>query len=296
MMPRDSKQVINVIFRYDDYSSLSPTSFESKMLTAFQSYRIPLTIGVIPFISNGNTERATLQGVIPIASAKTEYLSDALHSGGLEIGLHGYSHQTTISMAGKSLTEYAGLDYTAQSKKISNGKKYLEDLFGVAITTFIPPWNSYDQITLQVAEQEGLKTISPGSRCAARKYSKLNFLPSTCGLLDLPKAVRAARKWGGANPIIVVMYHAYDFFEVNQEKGMISYQDFVQLLAWLKSQMDVCAWTISEVVAFSKGLDFYHYRAYCDTSRICRFLFKFNIPFYPTKGRIRTVGNMVQQT
>ena len=67
-------------------------------------------------------------------------------AGHAEVALHGYSHQLA---EGTPLTEFAGLSYRDQERRITAGKAELERQLGVRVSTFIPPWNSYDIRTVR---------------------------------------------------------------------------------------------------------------------------------------------------
>jgi peptidoglycan/xylan/chitin deacetylase (PgdA/CDA1 family) len=107
---------------------------------------------------------------------------------------------------------------------------------GVPVATFVPPWNRYDLNTLRALEALGFSTISVSLPGPAMKTSSLNFLPSTCDLKDLRAAVRAAGRSSAAQPLIVVLFHEYDFSEVDERPGAITYPEFADFLEWLPSE------------------------------------------------------------
>ncbi len=45
---------ITVVFRLDDYSHLSTTEFEVRLINAFRKYNAACTFGVIPYVCTGN--------------------------------------------------------------------------------------------------------------------------------------------------------------------------------------------------------------------------------------------------
>lgn len=231
---------ITVIFRYDDYSSLSPTEMEVKIINAFQNNNIPATFGVIPYICKDNSE------TLPLTLIKTEILKKAIDSGVLEAALHGYCHQRVSKTSDGTYSEFSGLDYNAQIKKITEGKNLLEEMIKIKIKTFIPPWNSYDLNTIEALETAGFKYISANSTGITKESSGIKYLPMTTTLLDLPDAVRSARKFSNTQPVIVVFFHPFEFVEIDNKRGIITYQNFVELLKWIKSQEDVSFSTIGE--------------------------------------------------
>jgi peptidoglycan/xylan/chitin deacetylase (PgdA/CDA1 family) len=253
------QRLITVAFRYDDYSSWSPTDLEVKLINTFQKYNIPCTFGVVPYISS-NPEVPDLdpQRVFPLTLGKANILNGAIKAGTLEVALHGYSH-CTIRIRGvdTNYTEFSGLDYNSQIKKIAEGKGLLEKMLGVRITTFIPPWNTYDMNTIRVLEELGFRTISADNAGVIGESSQLKFLPFNCDLLNLKDAVESARKISDVRPVIVVLFHAFDFLEIERERGKLTYQDFVELLNWVISQNDIHVGTIGENVDSYRFINYY---------------------------------------
>ncbi|MFA5393859.1 MAG: DUF2334 domain-containing protein [Candidatus Ratteibacteria bacterium] len=237
---------ITVVFRYDDYSSLSPTNIELKLIETFKKYDIPCTFGVIPCVCVRDFQDVRPQNIAPLTPTKINILKDAIKAGVLEVALHGFSHQT-IHEKRYGYTEFSGLDYNSQVTKITKGKNYLEKMLNVPITTFIPPWNSYDPNTIRVLEKLGFKTISADKRGAVKKFSPLEFRPERCGPNKLRDKIKSARCTWGTHPVIIVLFHAFEFLEVDKKRGNITYQDFDKLLSWIASQKDIRVQTIGQL-------------------------------------------------
>jgi hypothetical protein len=53
-----------------------------------------------------------------------------------------------------------------------------------------------------------------------------------------------------------VLFHAYDFLEISESEGKISFENFLELLAWLKSQKDVDLLNIGQTAAVIKDLKY----------------------------------------
>jgi len=240
--PIEKKQ-INVIFRYDDYSAKSSTDMELRIIDAFRKNKASLTIGVIPFVSIGSLHDPSQHNVVPLTSLKGDILKTGFEDGILDISLHGYSHGT-INV--EQMTEFSGLAYNRQAERIAKGKKLLEGMIDAPVTTFVPPWNRYDLNTIRVLEELGFSTLSASKNGETTEGSTLNFLPASCYLSRLRDAVKVARSSSDAQPVIVVLFHEYDFKEINQQNGSITFQEFFNLLNWLKSQGDVRLLSISQ--------------------------------------------------
>lgn len=253
------EKMITVVFRFDDYSSRSSTDIEIKLIDAFQKYNACCTFGVIPFVCTGDVHDAHPQDVVPLTSMKADILKNAIKAGVLEVALHGYSHQTNRE---RRFAEFSGLDYNDQVEKIAMGKNYLEEILGTQVTTFIPPWNAYDLNTIHALEKLGFKSIS-ASECGDTKGSSpLKFLPATFNLLRLRDAVKLAKHIPDVQPVIVVLFHQYDFLEIDRERGKLTYQDFLELLAWITSQKDIQVRSIEQATKVIEDLSASRYINY----------------------------------
>ena len=62
---------INVVFRFDDYSAISSTEFELKIIEAFRQNNATLTVGVIPFECAINQLDVASQENVPLTSDKS---------------------------------------------------------------------------------------------------------------------------------------------------------------------------------------------------------------------------------
>jgi peptidoglycan/xylan/chitin deacetylase (PgdA/CDA1 family) len=78
-----------------------------------------------------------------------ELMREGLTNGQLDVTLHGYHHWRV-----KGLPEFIGGSDLA--KKAFEGKKYLDDLLGVNIKTFVPPNNGISRIGLDAIIDAGM--------------------------------------------------------------------------------------------------------------------------------------------
>ena len=122
---------------------------------------------------------------------------------------------------------------------VFGGKQFLEEELKIPVTIFIPPWNSYDYNTIRALEQSGFQCLSAGSSGPSGSPSSLKFLPVSCGPADIKNAVEAARNIPDPAPVVTILFHAYEFKDVNKELGKITYDDFLDMLSWLSVQKDV---------------------------------------------------------
>jgi hypothetical protein len=269
-MPKHSgEKHINIVFRFDDFSAISSTEFELKIIESFRKCSATLTIGVIPFECAINQLDLTPQDIVPLTTIKADVLKNAISDGSVDVALHGYSHQTISTV---KRTEFSGLDYQSQLDRLEKGKKFLEDMLDVPIQVFVPPFNQYDLNTLRALEELHFTTISAYKGGEIIRNSKLKFLPATCGLARLKDAVKAARISSQSEPIIVVLFHDYDFKEIDKKYGAINYKDFSDLLTWARSQDDLRLLSISQATEMIQDLGSDRFIADKWIDRISRFL------------------------
>ena len=242
---------INIAFRMDDPSSLSSTETELKVLDAFSKNEASVTYGIVPFACrNGNDPSA--QDLHAFGVEKGNIFKKWIEKGTLDIALHGYSHQTRDAV---NKSEFKGANYDSQLEKLLKGKKLLETLMDVPVTTFIPPWNQYDTNTLNALEEAEFSTISAAISIKDSPITTLNFLPYTVEPLYIHDAIKEARASLDVQPLIVVLFHVYDFKEVNKEYGYMTFKEFEDQLRWLKSQKDIQLMSISQASKMIKNLD-----------------------------------------
>jgi hypothetical protein len=225
---------INVVFRFDDFSATSNTQLEQKIITVFKDNKCSFTIAAIPFVADGDVHSFNIKNVVPMNKFKGDILRKGNEEGLFDVALHGYSHQVNLN----PLNEFAGLDYNIQLEKLNKAKVLLESLVKDSVTTFVPPWNSYDLNTIKALEKLDFSIISAKSDRPGLKTSQLKFVPYTCELPQLEEAIKQARKNYDSQPTIVVMFHEYDFIESNKS-GNVSVKSFQELITSLKKQKDV---------------------------------------------------------
>jgi hypothetical protein len=92
---------------------------------------------------------------------------------------------------------------------------------------------------LRALEALGFSTLSADGGGGAVENSKVNFLPMSCELRQLRNAVERLKTSSDNQPIIVVLFHQYDFKEIDENRGFITLQEFSNLLNWLKSQENI---------------------------------------------------------
>jgi len=230
---RPSKPI--VVFRYDDVSALSDAEIERGFVRAFAEKRLQCVLGVIPFEGHDrHNPRGTKNR--PLSKEKIDFLKRAIAAGAVEVMLHGYSHRMVRR---GEYSEFSRLPVEEQREKISEGKEFLQDRLGERITSFIPPWQSYDAGTQAALEALGFSCISASLKFDSEPSANLKYLPSTSDPRGLRKAVSCARAVKGAEPIIVCLAHPFDFLESGDSRARFSLSYFRELLDWVADQKDL---------------------------------------------------------
>ena len=137
----------------DDYSNFTSDSFIIQIIDLFKKHKVPCTFGVIPYLSAAGGHYLVPYDT-PLSKNKIDILKDA-DSHILEVALHGYSHQAKHAFWRKYSTEFDGIDYINQVKRIDKGKIFLEYMLNTPVKTFIPPWSTYDLNTLKAINKLG---------------------------------------------------------------------------------------------------------------------------------------------
>lgn len=249
---------VTLVFRYDDYSSRSDTAIEKRIIADFKKYNISCTFSIIPFIKAKNYLEFEPQEIIPLSPEKITIAQEAIRAGAMDAAQHGYSHQTLQTKGWH--TEFMSLDYETQMDKIKRGKAFLEKALDVPITTFVPPYNSYDAITMEVLEKLNFQCLSAGMDGVTVPSTSLKILPGTCNLGNLKTVIEYARKIVDYDPIICVVFHEYAFTDVEtvtEEEDIsykMSYASFSKLLSWITAQKDVRVMSIDQVLKANVNL------------------------------------------
>lgn len=116
----------------------------------------PISLAVVPFhragTSGGVPEKFRGRGSVhPLHENRplVEYLRAGVAEGRLEIMLHGYHHDESPDRFEFS----GGNDLT---RRVADGRRYLEDLLGATIRVFVPPYNSIGRQGLRAIARAGL--------------------------------------------------------------------------------------------------------------------------------------------
>ena len=286
------KEVI-IVFRFDDFSSASDTDLEEKIIEQFKKRNMSITLSVVPFVlakdirfpNSSHVKKVALpfmvkhEGrgsryfspdyILPLTTKKAEILKKGMNEGILEVALHGYTHQSN-GVFNNHKSEFRGIDFEMQVKMLDEGRSLLENILGEKIGIFVPPWNSYDRNTAWALEKLGFRCLSAGMGGEIEESVTLKFFPITCELTQLREAIDSARRIQDLHPIITVLFHSYDFKEVDKTNGMITLDDFNALIDFISSQKDLRVLSIGNVM---ESFNDFGLRRYSNNSNLNEILF-----------------------
>ena len=235
---------VDVVFRLDDPRPVCD-SVSMRVVQLFNAKQVPLTIAMVPCDSCEN--------VIPLISTNSQYFAE-IQQDNIELALHGLTHQK-INGAG----EFGRLDSLEALRRIAKGKQVLQAIFDKRITTFIPPFNAWNEHTLSAMRMHGMNAISADMFTPVYADS-VHYLPEALGHLMASNGM-----WNAAEEAIlgckeqdavcVVMFHAYDL--PNEQ----SWEQLESLLDACKANEEVQCHTYQSLLASGVESSATRYRA-----------------------------------
>ena len=169
------------IFRCDDICHNMNWDNFNKLEQIFDHYGVKPVIGVIPNNKNGSLLR------LPAYEGDFWQKIRQFQDKGWEIALHGYEHVFYTKNSGllriNKYSEFAGLPYDEQSKKIKNGLEILKKQ-NIHCTTFMAPAHSFDKNTLKALKENGISKLTDGYGLYPAKINGLLHVPQ---LTAMPK-------------------------------------------------------------------------------------------------------------
>lgn len=174
-----------LLIRLDDITpDMNWLHFE-QVRAILDQFHIKPIIGVVP----ENLDK-TLQ--IEQASEGFWPLMRTLQEAGWTIAQHGYQHTYVTKKSGllgiNPFSEFAGLPYEEQLKKLSNGQEILHKQ-GIYAKMFMAPGHTYDRQTLKALRALGFTSVTDGYTDKPYRYYGLCFLPCTLSEPRVPRGV-----------------------------------------------------------------------------------------------------------
>ena len=231
-----------IVIRFDDYGVWCNSDWitiEEEILKLHELYGVKISFGVIPNSKYPLIAHPLSPSVYPKeyenldnnpyplskGSKRVAILKESVQKGISEVALHGLSHPKGYSNTLN--TEFYGLPYDLQYSKLLEGKNQLEYLFDCKVSTFIPPHNTYDNLTLDLLHDLGFKCVSgchTGSfspRCDSLNLQYLWFKYDN--LEDFDKELFGRRHYE-FEPLSVIMLHHTNF----TKNGKIDYDKITE--------------------------------------------------------------------
>lgn len=225
-----------LLFRLDDVSAISDSKAEQRIFDSFRARGMKLCIPVIPFVGAIDGSVCDGRTLLPLPVERAACIKEGVLDGTLEVALHGYSH---FSISESYRSEFSGLSFEAQMLRLTEGKRFLENLLDIPVNVFVPPFNTYDANTIEILDTLGFRVLSAGIYGAAVPTAGILFIPATCHLKHVKTAIAAARSAPDPKPLIVALFHHYDFREVDSSQGALTLSDLDSLLQWISKQTDL---------------------------------------------------------
>lgn len=227
--------MIDICFRFDDPSEVSDYQLEVRILSLFAKYQTPVCLAVVPFKVKEGT-------AFPLSEGRVRDMQKGVDSGIVEIAQHGHSHVNEKRMVGMTASEFAGVGFREQREKICEGRRHLSSLFGSPIEGFVPPYNTYDSVTMDVLKDNEFQYISAGweSPDSWVRQNAVTILPRTCTLRNVGKALDEGLRYRKLRPAVVVVLHHDDFKEYehaddsDDHPPFTSLDELEQLLSFIK--------------------------------------------------------------
>ena len=186
------------IFRWDDVSPHQDKRKFQLLVDLFKKYGVPAVLGVVP----RNADKEIMFGGMPEPEFADQL--QALAKSGWEIAQHGYQHVKHTESGGilglNPASEFAGREYTDQLADIEAGRRILRD-YGFDPVTFIPPWHSYDKLTLQALAAAGFGVLSDGQFLYPRMEAGLLQLPQV--FWSVPRKISLLERLGAVYTICI---------------------------------------------------------------------------------------------
>ena len=211
-----------VAFRLDDIQDYKSDTLQYKVIDFFMDRKIPLNIGII-----GNS--------FPKDSYVVKYVNEQLEKNGeyLEISNHGWKHEA-----------FTKFSKDEQSKFIKQTNDVLLENINVKPTSFIPPYNRFNEDTITALKENQMTHMS-----SVISLYEVPMNPNRSGMYHFPSSSTTGEygagqvwtAWSGqktfafieqsvwGNGFAVVMMHPMDFGQFAKPGNAVNPQQFEEL-------------------------------------------------------------------
>ncbi len=166
------------IYRIDDVTpGMNWVNF-NRCLELFRKYKVVPLVGVVP---DNRDHNLTVQKEEPDFWKIIKRLMD---EGVIEVSQHGYQHKYSTNLIQpfqrfcgfKPQSEFYGLSYSVQYKKLRKGKKIFAQN-GISVDIFMSPGHSFDHNTIKALKALKFKAVTDGIGLYPTKKEGLVFVP-----------------------------------------------------------------------------------------------------------------------
>lgn len=175
-----------VIFRNDDPMPGQEIDALDDVEEIFLDENVPLTHGVIPAANNVPVDPDD-----PFCERLRERYTN--HPEMVEFSVHGFNHHGETDFYGTS--EFGDLDVEIQTERIQDGIDILEACVGQSMKSFIPPFNTYDETTVEILDTYGIPIISGGKWFTSEYFEHESIPFEAGGLLHIPNTHEFVSDW-----------------------------------------------------------------------------------------------------
>ncbi|OUS15928.1 hypothetical protein A9Q88_09250 [Gammaproteobacteria bacterium 50_400_T64] len=224
--------MINIALRFDDPSITSNHALEKEVIAICSRHGVKINFAVIPY-------KIIDQEDVPLTSIAAQHLVEGEKRGWLEISQHGYSHQNRAP-ADKGPSEFKNCAFEEQLNLLSTGKQLLDGIFQRKNRGLVPPWNSFDKMTMVAAKKLDFNFISAGWELPLNDWApEIKILPRTAQVSNLILDVRKYRVYAALSPVIIAVIHHYDFVESNEKNAKFDLRGFEKIIEHITTNKHV---------------------------------------------------------
>jgi peptidoglycan/xylan/chitin deacetylase (PgdA/CDA1 family) len=231
-----------VAFRFDDVQDFWLNEVQIEVLDVFDKRNSPVTIGII------GDRMGKDQKII-------SYINSSISNKVIEIANHGWQHEN-----------FALYNKTHQSNLIQKTNEKIKELFGITVSVFIPPFNSFNENTKEAMLDSGITHFSsefdfstpphplveqrlynfPEGAVTGELTTNRDFILGVSHKLTLSQVIHSIDEYGFA----VVTMHPQEFSEIT--KGKYSNQSNEKQIRELELLLDRLRFEDIEIVPLSE--------------------------------------------